>query len=204
MKKFTTVSCIAAHLPMVNIDTDMIIPKQYLKTIKRTGLGQFLFSELRFTEKGEEKPDFILNQPLYRHTEILLAADNFGCGSSREHAVWSFIDFGIKVIIAPSFGDIFYNNAFKNGLLLIRLPQKEMTVLAALKGPMTVNLETETISAEGINISFVLEPYQRNALLEGLDEIADTLKYAPAIAHFEKQHQQQQPWITFTSSPRRK
>jgi 3-isopropylmalate/(R)-2-methylmalate dehydratase small subunit len=176
------------------VDTDMIIPKQYLKTIKRTGLGNYLFAELRFDESGQPKSDFVLNQPEFQNTAVLLGEDNFGCGSSREHAVWSFIDFGIKVIIAPSFADIFYSNCFKNGLLPIILPKK--TIQQLVKYPLvTINLESQTIHVGSEVIPFVIDAYRRESLLQGLDEIGETLTYQNEIAAFEQQQQTKQPWL---------
>lgn len=188
MKVFTKVSSIIAYLPISNIDTDMIIPKQYLKTIKRTGLGQYAFAELRYDERGQTKPDFILNQMPFRQAQILLALDNFGCGSSREHAPWSLSDFGFRVIIAPSFADIFYGNAIKNGLLLITLPEAEIKQLAQVTTPVTVDLIKERIDSDRFSIPFKIEEDKRQILLQGLDDIAETLKYEQAISAFERHH----------------
>ena len=195
MKAFTSVTSISAYVPIANIDTDMIIPKQYLKTIKRSGLGQYLFAELRYDAAGQKNPEFILNRMPFAEAEILIAGENFGCGSSREHAAWSLLDFGIKVIIAPSFADIFYNNAYKNGIVLITLSKDEIASLISNKEPITVDLALQKISAQGINIAFQIEPYRRTALLEGLDDIDATLKYQAEIKAFELQQQQQQPWL---------
>lgn len=184
-----------AYLPIPNVDTDMIIPKQYLKTIKRTGLGKCLFAELRYDEAGNEKPDFILNQSHCRQAKILLAEENFGCGSSREHAVWSFLDFGIKVIIAPSFADIFYSNCFKNGILAITLPKNEINQLSQIHDIVTVNLETQTIVADQKLISFSIDPFRRDALLRGLDEIGETLLFEEKIKIFEQNQKEKKSWL---------
>jgi 3-isopropylmalate/(R)-2-methylmalate dehydratase small subunit len=201
MDKFTTVTGIAAPLPLINVDTDMIIPKQFLKTIKRSGLGVNLFDEMRYREDGSENPDFVLNQPAYREAEILVAGDNFGCGSSREHAPWAIKDFGIRVIVAPSYADIFYNNCFKNGILPIALPQAQVDALMedAEKGAnarMTVDLEAQTITAsDGATFTFQIDPFRKRCLLEGLDEIGLTLERAAAIDGFEAATAQSRPWI---------
>jgi 3-isopropylmalate/(R)-2-methylmalate dehydratase small subunit len=196
MQPFKTVTGIMAYLPFANIDTDMIIPKQYLKTIKRTGLGAYLFAELRYDENNKPKLNFILNQPQFQNTTILLSEENFGCGSSREHAVWSLMDFGIRVIIAPSFADIFYGNCFKNGLLPIVLPKATIQQLAAEKSCLpTVNLESQKISVASLEIPFVIDAYRRDVLLNGLDEIGETLTYEKEIASFEKKQKIAQPWL---------
>ena len=180
MQKFTTLRGVAAPLPMINVDTDMIIPKQFLKTIKRTGLGKNLFDELRYETDGREKPDFVLNQPAYRKAQILVVGENFGCGSSREHAPWALLDFGIRCVIAASFADIFYNNCFKNGLLPIALPQEEIDKLMddARKGAnavLTVDLESQTISRpDGEKIHFEIDPFSKHCMLNGLDDIGLT------------------------------
>ncbi|MSU90446.1 3-isopropylmalate dehydratase small subunit [Rhodobacteraceae bacterium 2CG4] len=200
MDKFTTLTGVAAPLPMVNVDTDMIIPKQFLKTIKRTGLGVNLFDEMRFDDDGNEKPDFVLNQPAYRDARILVAGDNFGCGSSREHAPWALLDFGIRCVIAPSFADIFYNNCFKNGILPITLPQEDVDKLMddAERGAnavLTVNLEDQTISGpDGGKIAFDVDPFKKECLLNGLDDIGLTLKNETAIGRFEESYSAQRPW----------
>lgn len=202
MDKFIKLTAIAAPLPIVNIDTDMIIPKQYLKTIKRTGLGQFLFDEMRFTPDGKEIPSFVLNQEPYRKAGIIVAGDNFGCGSSREHAPWSLLDFGIRCVIAPSFADIFYNNCFKNGILPIKLPQSSVDLLMQhaqnLKDPyMTVDLENQEIICSG-NLppqSFTIDPFLKKCLLEGLDEIGLTLANQDKIAVYEEKRKQLLPWL---------
>ncbi len=201
MDKFTTLTGIAAPLPQVNVDTDMIIPKQYLKTIHRTGLGRGLFDEMRFDRDGTEIPTFVLNQPAYRDAEILVTGENFGCGSSREHAPWALLDFGIRCVIAPSFADIFYNNCFKNGILPIALPQEDVDALMAeaAKGAnarMTVDLEAQTITtADGTAIGFEVDPFRKRCLLEGLDDIGLTLEKADAIGAFETRSAAQHPWL---------
>jgi 3-isopropylmalate/(R)-2-methylmalate dehydratase small subunit len=201
MEKFTTLSGIAAPLPMVNVDTDMIIPKQHLKTIKRSGLGKFLFEERRFTADGDEAPDFVLNQPAYRKAEILVAGANFGCGSSREHAAWALLDFGIRCVIAPSFADIFYNNCFKNGILPIGLPEAEVAKLLedAERGAnarLTVDLAAQTITRpDGEVIAFDIDPFRKHCLLEGLDEIGISLQKAGRIEGFEERQKAAQPWL---------
>src|SRR5712692_1613775 len=170
MDKFTTLDGIAAPLPMINVDTDKIIPKQHLKTIKRTGLGKALFDELRYRNDGSENPDFILNKPAYRQSKILVAGENFGCGSSREHAPWALLDFGIRCVIASSFADIFYNNCFKNGILTISRP-------------------------DGGVVKFDIDPFRKHCLLNGLDDVGLTLQKAPAIASFEAKNRLGQPWL---------
>ena len=176
MQAFKALTSIIAPIPIANIDTDMIIPKQYLKTIHRSGLGQFLFAEMA--------ADFILKNPKYRQAQIIVAEENFGCGSSREHAAWSLLDFGIKVIVAPSFADIFYSNAFKNGLLLITLPREQCQILRDITTPVTVDLEAKTIA----NFNFEIDDQRRQTLLEGLDEIGETLKYMSQIKAFEEKY----------------
>lgn len=196
MRAFKTVSSIAAYFLMSNVDTDMIIPKQYLKTIKRTGLGQHLFAELRYEASGAPRADFILNQPTYQNAHILLTEENFGCGSSREHAVWSLMDFGIQVIIAPSFADIFYSNCFKNGLLPIILPAEKIHQLAKnTDEKICVDLAQQTISQGDLKFNFSLEAYRKEALLKGLDEIGETLLAEAEIRAFEIKQQKEQPWI---------
>ncbi|WP_305970159.1 MULTISPECIES: 3-isopropylmalate dehydratase small subunit [unclassified Mameliella] len=201
MEKFEKLTGIAAPMPLVNIDTDMIIPKVFLKTIKRSGLGVNLFDEMRYDRQGNEIPDFVLNQPQYSETEILVAGDNFGCGSSREHAPWALKDFGIKAIISTSFADIFYNNCFKNGLLPIKLPQEAVDVLMkdAEKGSnarMIVDLEAQTVTtSDGESFSFEIDPFKKHCLLEGLDDIGLSMEKAPAIDAFEAQAAQARPWV---------
>jgi len=201
MDKFTTLTGIAAPLPMVNVDTDMIIPKQFLKTIKRTGLGKNLFDEMRYTPDGQEIPDFVLNKPQYRKAQILVAGDNFGCGSSREHAPWALLDFGIRCIIAPSFADIFYNNCFKNGILPIKLDKSEVEKLMddANRGAnarITVDLERQEIRGpDGGVIRFEIDAFRKHCLLNGLDDIGLTLQKQDAIAGFEEKYRHSQPWL---------
>ncbi|WHZ35062.1 MULTISPECIES: 3-isopropylmalate dehydratase small subunit [unclassified Sagittula] len=201
MEKFEKLTGIAAPMPLVNIDTDMIIPKVFLKTIKRSGLGVNLFDEMRYDRQGNEVPDFVLNQPQYREAEILVAGDNFGCGSSREHAPWALKDFGIKSIISTSFADIFYNNCFKNGILPIVLPQEAVDILMkdAEKGSnarMIVDLEKQTVSSsEGETFSFEVDPFKKHCLLEGLDDIGLSLEKAPAIDSYEAKMAQERPWV---------
>lgn len=201
MDKFEKLTGIAAPMPMVNIDTDMIIPKQFLKTIKRSGLGVNLFDEMRYDREGNEVEDFVLNKPAYREAEILVAGDNFGCGSSREHAPWAIKDFGIRCVIAPSFADIFYNNCFKNGILPIVLPQEAVDVLMkdAEKGAnarMTVDLEAQTVTtSDGESFSFELDPFKKHCLLEGLDDIGLTMEKASAIDSYEAKLGQSMPWL---------
>ena len=199
MEKFITLKSIPAPLPMINIDTDMIIPKQFLKTIKRSGLGKNLFHELRYDIQGNIKNDFVLNWDPYKTSKILIAGANFGCGSSREHAPWSLLDFGFKSIIAPSFADIFYNNCFKNGILPIRLDQKTVDVLmdeVNQKNHLTINLEHQQIILEDENtIEFQIDPFRKKCLLEGLDDIALTLEKAENIESFEKNMSQSKSWI---------
>jgi len=201
MEKFEKVTGIAAPMPLVNIDTDMIIPKQFLKTIKRSGLGVNLFDEMRYDENGNENPDFVLNKPAYRDAQILVAGDNFGCGSSREHAPWALADFGIRVIVSTSYADIFYNNCFKNGLLPVILPEEQVAVLMkdAEKGAnarMEVDLEAQTITtSDGESFHFDIDPFRKHCLLEGLDDIGLTLEKAAAIESFEAQAAQSRPWV---------
>ncbi|MGC1428844.1 MAG: 3-isopropylmalate dehydratase small subunit [Albidovulum sp.] len=201
MDKFNTLTGIAAPMPLVNIDTDMIIPKQFLKTIKRSGLGANLFDEMRFTQDGKEIPDFVLNQPAYRSAEILVAGENFGCGSSREHAPWALLDFGIRAVVASSFADIFYNNCFKNGILPIVLPQEQVDVLMddALKGAnarMSVDLEAQTVTAsDGQSFGFEVDPFRKHCLMNGLDDIGLTLEKVSSIDTFENQAAQSRPWV---------
>jgi len=201
MDKFTTLTGVAAPLPMINIDTDKIIPKQYLKTIKRSGLGTALFADMRYNDDGSEKQDFILNQPAYRKSSLLIAGDNFGCGSSREHAPWALLDFGIKCVIATSFADIFYNNCFKNGILPIILPQEDIDKLMDDAGRgsnavITVDLEAQEISGpDGGKIAFELAPHRKRCLIEGLDDIGLTLEKTDTITEFETTMKKTRPWI---------
>ena len=202
MEKFTNLTGIAAPMPLVNIDTDMIIPKQFLKTIKRTGLGANLFDEMRFDREGNEIEDFVLNQPAYRKAEILVAGDNFGCGSSREHAPWALLDFGIRCVISTSFADIFYNNCFKNGILPIVLPKDDVDKLMddASRGAtatLTVDLESQTIKGpDGGEIAFEVDPFRKHCLLNGLDDIGLTIEAAAsAIDAFEAKASAERPWV---------
>ena len=199
MEKFITLKGIAAPLPMINVDTDMIIPKQFLKTIKRSGLGKNLFHELRFDMQGNIKNDFVLNWDPYKKATILIAGDNFGCGSSREHAPWSLLDFGFKCIIAPSFADIFYNNCFKNGILPIRLDQEKIDVLMSQandKMQMKNNLdEQKIISEDDSSIKFDIDLFRKKCLLEGLEDIALTHQKKEKISQFEENIKTTYPWI---------
>jgi 3-isopropylmalate/(R)-2-methylmalate dehydratase small subunit len=200
MQKFTTLTGVAAPMPLVNIDTDMIIPKQFLKTIKRTGLGVNLFDEMRYDRDGNEIADFVLNQAAYREAKILVAGDNFGCGSSREHAPWALADFGIRCVISTSFADIFFNNCFKNGILPIVLPQEEVDKLMddAARGAnavVSVDLEAQTITGpDGGTISFDVEPFRKHCLLNGLDDIGLTLQKEAKIDSFEAEYAARAPW----------
>jgi len=199
MDKFEILKGIAAPLPMINVDTDMIIPKQFLKTIKRSGLGENLFHELRYDLQGNIKNDFVLNWDPYKDSSILIAGDNFGCGSSREHAPWSLLDFGFKCIVAPSFADIFYNNCFKNGILPIRLTQEKVDVLmeeAKNKNQLTINLEEQKIIFRNDNtINFEIDPFRKKCLLEGLDDIGLTLKKKEKIFQYENNLKSTHPWV---------
>ena len=200
MDKFTTLTGVAAPMPLVNIDTDMIIPKQFLKTIQRSGLGKNLFDEMRYTQDGQEIPDFVLNQPAYRKAEIIVAGDNFGCGSSREHAPWALLDFGIRCVISTSFADIFFNNCFKNGILPVVLPQEAIDHLMddARKGAnarITVDLESQTVTAaDGTTFAFEVDPFKKHCLMNGLDDIGLTLEKASAIDSFEAKNAALRPW----------
>ncbi len=201
MDKFTTLTGIAAPLPLRNIDTDMIIPKQFLKTILRTGLGKSLFYEMRYDQDGKEVADFVLNKPAYRNASILVTGENFGCGSSREHAPWALLDFGIRCVIAPDFADIFYNNCFQNGILPIKLPQSEVDKLLddASRGSnatLTIDLEAQEIRGpDGGMIRFELDPFRKHCLLNGLDNIGLTLEKTDFIARFETKAKADQPWL---------
>lgn len=200
MEKFTKLTGVAAPMPVVNIDTDMIIPKDYLKTIKRTGLGKGLFADMRFLQDGSENPDFVLNKPAYRHAKIIVAGDNFGCGSSREHAPWALLDFGIRCVISTSFADIFYNNCFKNGVLPIKVSPENLEKLMddASRGAnavLTVDLEAMEISGpDGKTITFDLDEYRRHCMLNGLDDIGLTMQKASSIDSFEHKNEQIHPW----------
>ena len=201
MDKFTRLTGVAAPLPMINVDTDMIIPKQFLTTIKRTGLGKALFFELRYNEAGEEVADFVLNRPAYRDAKILVTGDNFGCGSSREHAPWALLDFGIRCIIAPDFADIFYNNCFKNGILPIKLPQEDVDKLMddAERGAnavISVDLEAQEIRGpDGGVIPFAMDAFRKHCLLNGLDDIALTLQKEDTIKSYEAKTAAERPWL---------
>jgi 3-isopropylmalate/(R)-2-methylmalate dehydratase small subunit len=200
MDKFTTLTGVAAPLRIINVDTDMIIPKQYLKTIKRTGLGKALFSEMRYREDGSENPDFVLNKPAYRKAQIIVAGDNFGCGSSREHAPWALADFGIRCVISTGFADIFYNNCFQNGILPIKVSPEDLEKLfddaeRGANATLTINLEEQEIRGpDGGVIHFDIDPFRRHCLLNGLDDIGLTLEKAPAIDAYEKKVAQTRPW----------
>ena len=194
MDKFTTLTGVAAPLPIDNIDTDMIIPKQYLKTIKRTGLGAGLFSEMRYREDGSENPDFVLNKPAYRKAAIIVAGDNFGCGSSREHAPWALLDFGVRCIIATDFADIFYNNCFKNGVLPIRVSADDLAKRGA-NATLTVDLPAQEIRGpDGGVVKFEIDPFRKQCLIEGLDDIGLTLVEASAIEAHEQKTTAAHPW----------
>ena len=198
MQKFKTTKSIPAYLPIVNIDTDMIIPKQFLKTIKRTGLGKNLFYEMRYNEKGTPINDFILNISPFNNSKILIAGKNFGCGSSREHAPWALLDFGITCVISSSYADIFYNNCFKNGILPIVLPEakiKELSEYSKRKEEIIVNLEEQKITFGNNEIDFEIDQFKKKCLLEGLDDIALSLEKNPKITEFEKKLSSHKPWI---------
>ena len=201
MQPFTTLTGVAAPLDIMNVDTDMIIPKQYLKTIKRTGLGTGLFAEMRFNEDGSENPDFVLNKPAYRKAEILVAGDNFGCGSSREHAPWALLDFGIRCVISTSFADIFYNNCFKNGILPIKVSQSDLDKLMedARRGAnatMTVDLQAQEIHGpDGGVVKFDMDEFRKHLLLNGLDDIGLTMEKAPSIDTYESKAAKSRPWL---------
>jgi 3-isopropylmalate/(R)-2-methylmalate dehydratase small subunit len=201
MDKFDKLTGIAAPLDLINVDTDMIIPKQFLKTIKRTGLGVNLFDEMRYDDDRNEIPDFVLNQPAYRDAQILVAGDNFGCGSSREHAPWAIADFGIRCVIAPSYADIFYNNCFKNGILPIVLPPEQVQVLMkdAEKGAnarMEIDLEAQTVtSSDGEVFTFEVDAFKKHCLMNGLDDIGLTMEKVAAIDSFEARAATERPWV---------
>ena len=200
MDRFNTLTGIAAPMPLVNIDTDMIIPKQFLKTIQRSGLGKNLFDEMRYTQDGAEIPEFVLNQPAYRKSQIIIAGDNFGCGSSREHAPWALLDFGIRCVIATSFADIFYNNCFKNGILPIVLPEDQVAALMedAKKGEnarITIDLVSQTGTAsDGTTFAFEVDAFKKHCLLNGLDDIGLTLEKAASIDAYEAKTATTRPW----------
>ncbi|HEU5221113.1 MAG TPA: 3-isopropylmalate dehydratase small subunit [Candidatus Nitrosotalea sp.] len=188
MQPFKKIKSIATPLDKVNVDTDQIVPKQFLKLIQRTGFGQYLFYDWRYEKGGIPRKDFVLNDSAYQNSRILLARDNFGCGSSREHAVWALDDYGFRVIISTSFADIFYNNCFKNGILPIRVPDDVLEKLFATKSEIEVDLETQSIKADGVSISFQIEPHWKKILLEGLDDIAMTLLHEDQIVKYERSH----------------
>ena len=200
MQKFTKLTAVAAPLPMINIDTDAIIPKQFLKTIKRTGLGKHLFQELRYDEEGKDVPDFVLNKPAYRKAQILVAGDNFGCGSSREHAPWALLDFGIRCVISTSFADIFYNNCFQNGILPIKVSPEDLDKLMddanrGANATITVDLEHQEIRGpDGGVVQFEMDPFRKRCLLEGLDNIGLTLQNEEAIGDYEAKAKAARPW----------
>ncbi len=201
MQPFTRLKAVTAPLPMINVDTDMIIPKQFLRTIKRTGLGKNLFDEMRYDDNGNEIPDFVLNREPYRNAQILIAGANFGCGSSREHAPWSLLDFGIRCVIAPSFADIFYNNCFKNGILPVVLPQEDVDKLmkTAQENPgmeMEVDLENHLVKAgDQISCSFEIDEFKKHCLMNGLDDIGLTLEKEAMISSFEEMDSRKRPWL---------
>ena len=201
MEKFTKLTGVAAPLPMINVDTDMIIPKQFLKTIERTGLGRSLFFDMRYDADGVEVPDFVLNRAPYRKASILVSGENFGCGSSREHAPWALLDFGIRCVIAPSFGDIFYNNCFKNGILPVRVNEAEIEKLTDDAGrganaTLTIDLENQEITGpDGGLVAFEVDPFRKHCLLNGLDEVALTLEKATRIDAYEAENKAAQPWL---------
>ncbi len=201
MQKFTQLTGVAAPMPMINIDTDKIIPKQFLKTIKRTGLGTHLFDEMRYDMDGKEKPDFVLNKPAYRKAEVIVAGENFGCGSSREHAPWALLDFGIRCVISTSFADIFFNNCFKNGILPIPLPQAEVDKLMAdaekgANARVTIDLARQEITRpNGEVIKFEVDAHRKHCLLNGLDDVGLTLQKGKSIDAFEAQRKQSQAWL---------
>ena len=201
MEKFTKIEGVAAPLKMINVDTDMIIPKQYLKTIKRTGLAKGLFAEKRYRDDGSEQPDFVLNKPAYRKAVILVAGDNFGCGSSREHAPWALLDFGIRAVVSTSFGDIFYNNCFKNGILPIKVSPEELEKLfddaeRGANATLTVDLDRQEIRGpDGGTIRFEVDPHRKHCLLHGLDDIGLTLEKRPKIKDYEEKAKTERPWL---------
>jgi 3-isopropylmalate/(R)-2-methylmalate dehydratase small subunit len=201
MQSFTTLTGVAAPFALINVDTDRIIPKQFLKTIKRTGLGKALFYELRYDEKGQERPDFVLNKPAYRKAQILVAGDNFGCGSSREHAPWALLDFGIRCVISTSFADIFYNNCFKNGILPVVVSPDDLKKLMddaerGANATLTVDLGAQEIRGpDGGMIRFDIDPFRKHCLMNGLDDIGLTLEKQPQIDEFERSQAERRPWL---------
>jgi 3-isopropylmalate/(R)-2-methylmalate dehydratase small subunit len=201
MERFTVLTGVAASLPLVNVDTDMIIPKQFLKTIKRTGLGSALFDEMRYDRNGGEIPGFVLNRSAYRNAKILIAGDNFGCGSSREHAPWALLDFGIRCVISTSFADIFYNNCFKNGILPITVSAEDLKKLhddaeRGANATITIDLPNQEIRGpDGGTVRFAIDPFRKHCLINGLDDIGLTLEKAEAIDRFEKDRAESRPWL---------
>jgi len=201
MEKFTTLTGVAAPMDMINIDTDMVIPKQFLTTIERSGLGKGLFFEMRYDADGNDNPDFVLNQPAYKDASILIAGDNFGCGSSREHAPWALLDYGFRCVIATSFADIFYNNCFKNGILAIKLPREDVEKLLedaerGANATITIDLESQTITGpDGGEIKFDLDEFKKHCLFNGLDDIGLTLGHENKIKVFEEGRKATQPWL---------
>jgi 3-isopropylmalate/(R)-2-methylmalate dehydratase small subunit len=201
MQKFTTLTGVAAPLPMINVDTDKIIPKQYLKTIERTGLGKGLFAEMRYNEDGSENPDFVLNKPAYRNAKVLVAGDNFGCGSSREHAPWALADFGIRCVISTNFADIFYNNCFKNGMLLVKVGPEDIEKLfddaeRGANATLTINLEKQEIRGpDGGVVHFEIDPHLKHCLLNGLDDIGLTEQKRESIVSYEQKATVERPWL---------
>jgi 3-isopropylmalate/(R)-2-methylmalate dehydratase small subunit len=201
MDKFTSLTGVAAPLPIDNVDTDMIIPKQYLKTIKRTGLGKGLFSELRYKDDGSPNPDFVLNKPAYAKAQIIVAGDNFGCGSSREHAPWALLDFGVRCVISTDFADIFYNNCFKNGILPVKVTAEDLAKLMddaerGANATLTIDLEKQEIRGpDGGMVRFEIDPFRKHCLLEGLDDIGLTMVEGAAIDGFEKKATAARPWV---------
>lgn len=201
MKPFRKLSAAAAPLPMINVDTDVIIPKQFLRTIKRSGLGKSAFFDIRYNEDGSEKPDFVLNKPAYRNAEILITGANFGCGSSREHAPWALLDFGIRCVIAPSYSDIFYNNCFKNGILPVVLPQAQIDELTKEAeenpgAPIEVDLEKQVVTrGNKFSFPFEIDEFRKHCLMNGLDEIGLTLEKKTFIENFEKKQKEQKSWL---------
>jgi len=201
MQKFTTLTGVAAPLKMINVDTDKIIPKQYLKTIERTGLGKGLFAEMRYNEDGSENPDFVLNKPAYRNAKVIVAGDNFGCGSSREHAPWALADFGIRCVISTSFADIFYNNSFKNGMLLIKVSPQDIEKLfddaeRGANATLTIDLEKQEIRGpDGGVVHFDIDPHLKHTLLNGLDDVGLTLQKKDSIDAYEAKAKAAHPWL---------
>ena len=202
MQKFDKLTGVAAPMNMINVDTDMIIPKNFLKTIKRSGLGKNLFDEMRFDREGNEKPDFILNKPAYREAKIIVAGDNFGCGSSREHAPWALLDFGIRCVISTSFADIFYNNCFKNGILPIKVTKEQLDDLMddaerGANATLSIDLESQTIQGpDGGEVKFEVDEFRKHLLLNGLDDIGLTLQKVDKVDSFEERQNASQPWLT--------